>query len=631
MKTGKKNLRNLTLIILFNFIFLLPLTCNIKIAKAGLTTFSPQIEYLKTVNDFDIEPDNILIFLLAAQYINTNQFEDGIEFFNNILDKRSLELSSEKKAVYLSATGLLRGLFAVQVPLINRIGWVNDTIDILETARELTNNEMFLVRWSTGLVYAELPLFFNKKEVAIDDLNWSIENISKAPHMGWLRELYFHLALIFQKTDDAEQSNKFLEMSGFESLEKTVIYTTANSTNGKTGSTFHPKRLTEVIPEKIFNQTGYEFTEFYFIVSDDKQELIAIDAGTRPDSARAAYENLKEAFPDLPELTTVFITHSHWDHIGGHQFYRELNPDVVFYARDNYKDELELVLKVPFNFNYFFGTDFKPEFLAGFKPDELVSNKTEVIVGGTLFELIPISGGETGDGMLINMPDHSTLFSGDFIMPYLGAPFNEEGNIPELFETIDLITELEPLHLLHGHEALTRIFSPFKTLADLKPNLEWLYDRTLQHIKDGMDRPSIHKQNLIPPGINQNISVQLPYIILRENFINRIFDQNIGYWQPDLTGLDHLDREELGSALVNYLNITEQQLNKAVEDMVDSGDHELAGWLANIAITKFPDSAKLKEMHEKAFLKLKEKFQEIDPFKFILYSEVIDNETKQLD
>jgi glyoxylase-like metal-dependent hydrolase (beta-lactamase superfamily II) len=56
---------------------------------------------------------------------------------------------------------------------------------------------------------------------------------------------------------------------------------------------------------------------------------------TRPDSAKAAYEALRAYAPNLPELTTVFITHSHWDHAGGHTYFRALNPRLSFYARSN--------------------------------------------------------------------------------------------------------------------------------------------------------------------------------------------------------------------------------------------------------------------------------------------------------
>ena len=81
-------------------------------------------------------------------------------------------------------------------------------------------------------------------------------------------------------------------------------------------------------------------------MSDNRQELIGIDAGTRPDSAKTAYEALRAYAPNLPELTTIFITHSHWDHVGGHTYFRTLNPPVRFYARSNYAEEIAHDLKL---------------------------------------------------------------------------------------------------------------------------------------------------------------------------------------------------------------------------------------------------------------------------------------------
>ena len=376
--------------------------------------------------------------------------------------------------------------------------------------------------------------------------------------------------------------------------------------------------------------SGFEFTEYYFIVSEDKNELISIDTGTRPDSAQAAYEFLKEQFPDLPELTTIFITHSHWDHIGGHLFFKELNPGVKIYARDNFFKELELDINVPVNFDFFYGTGFDIEFIIGFVPDETVSEQTEVEIGGTLFKLIPISGGETQDGMFIQLPEESVLFVGDFIMPYIGAPFLEEGNVSGLFDAIDQIVTLNPDHILQGHEPLTRNFNSPTLLANLKLNLEWLHQETLNAVRSGENRPEIHHRNLIPPFLNDTPGVQLTYFLLRENFINRIYDQNVGYWQPDLQGMDHLSQEEFGSVFVHYLGLSEEELTGAVEKMVNNGDHELAGWLVNTSLTQFPASESLNEQKNHTFLRLKEKYQESNPFKFFIYSEVILDETAQL-
>ncbi|MGR3221178.1 MAG: MBL fold metallo-hydrolase, partial [Candidatus Anammoxibacter sp.] len=536
-----------------------------------------------------------------------------------------------EEALYLSALGLLRGSFANEVSFLKKIGWVNETIEMLETARTLTNNEEFLVRWSTGVVYSQLPSLFKKRDTAIKDLNWALENISKAPHLGWSRELYFHLGLIFNKENNHEKAQEFLELSGYDDFDKQIFLTTPYSTNSTKGSVFHPKRIKEIIQGEVFVITGFDFGDFYFILSKDKNELIAVDSGSRPDSAKAAYEYLKENFPDLPQLTTLFTTHSHWDHIGGHSFYRELNPGLKIYARDNYFKELEIAVNVPAQIDYFFGTEFKIEFISGFKPDVTISEQTEVEIGGSLFKIIPTAGGETVDGMIIYLAEHSVLFTGDLIMPYLGSPFNEEGNIVGLFQAIDLVVDLNPKHILHGHEPLTRIFNSTSIFSNLKPNLEWLHEETKAAIRDGKDRASIHHKNLIPPFLNETPEIQLTYLVLRENFINRIYDQYIGYWDNNLQGVDHLSKKEFGAALVHYLNITENELAIAIENMVANGDHELAGWLSELAITQFPESVKLKEQHKAAFIKLKERYQEISPFKFFLYSDVINDDTSQLE
>ena len=43
-------------------------------------------------------------------------------------------------------------------------------------------------------------------------------------------------------------------------------------------------------------------------------------------------------------------------------------------------------------------------------------------------------------------------------------------------------------------------------------------------------RAAIQQANLIAPGVLEDPELQLPYLLLRENVINRLYDQNIGYW-----------------------------------------------------------------------------------------------------
>ena len=143
-------------------------------------------------------------------------------------------------------------------------------------------------------------------------------------------------------------------------------------------------------------------------------------------------------------------------------------------------------------------------------------------------------------------------------------------------------------------------------LAKLKIHLEWLYQETLKDTWNGMSRAAIHHQNLMPPFIHQNPEVHFPFLVMRENVINRIYDQNIGYWQPDLQGMDHLSQEEFGLLLTHYLERSEPQLVSALENMLESGDHALAARTTTWALTQYPSSAKLQELRKMAFLKQRE-------------------------
>ena len=232
-----------------------------------------------------------------------------------------------------------------------------------------------------------------------------------------------------------------------------------------------------------------------------------------------------------------------------------------------------------------------------------------------------MKGGETDDALFIHLPDHATLFVGDFIMPYLGAPFVEEGNLEGLLEAIDVVTRLHPRHVLHGHEPLNRIFPTPAILAAMRPHLAWLRAEVLAGIQHGSDRSTLQQANLIPPGLLAgDPGTHLPYLVMRENVINRIFFQTVGYWQPDLQGMDFLGRSDRGSMLVDYLGVTERQLAHGVERMLADGKYELAASALDWARGRYPDSVRLESLERVAYLKLMEKYQEFSPFKFIIYS-----------
>jgi glyoxylase-like metal-dependent hydrolase (beta-lactamase superfamily II) len=589
----------------------------------------PELRYLEAVNKAAPPKDPQLLFLLMAQYSNANRQAEGEEFFRARLGEFGPGLSDAQKALYLSAIGLLRAQHAHEVSLLSRFGYMKETIATLDQARQLSGGRIFVVNWMDGIVRAELPGVFRQRKAAGEQLAWCEANADKAPHAGWLREVYYHLGKLELADGDQRKAREYLAKSGYADFDRPITLATPFSEDRASGHTFAPRTISEVVPKRIYLVSGYEFTEYYFVVSDDRRELIAIDAGTRPDAAKAAYQALCAYAPDLPELTTVLVTHAHWDHVGGHSYFRSLNPRVRFYGRSKYQEELGRELNAPGNFGTrFFGERFSLDDVRSYKPDVLVDRRTALKIGGTRFELIPIEGGETHDAMFIHLPEEATLFVGDFIMPYLGAPFVEEGDFDGLLGAIDVVVRENPRHLLHGHEPLTRNFDSPALLAELKIDLEWLRGQVLDAIRGGRERSEMHQANLMPPNLLRGRpDVYQPYLILREHVIDRLYDQNVGYWQANLDGLDHLGARDRAELLVDYLGVSERQIDRAVESMAAAGKYELAASLLESSRAKFPKSEALARARRLVYLKLMEKNQNTDPFKFIIYSGQIDEQT----
>ena len=602
-------------------------------ARSSTDAVSPELAYLKQVNQWRPPSDPQLLFLLMGQFANAHRHVEGIAYFEELLARFGADLTDQQKAQYLLAIASLRAGHANEVFLFKRLGWVHDTLALLDEAKRLTKNEMFIARWMSGVVRARIPGFFGERETALADLLWCVTHVDTAPHRNWLREVYAQLAVLYHQRGDTAEAERFQTLSGISAENETPIFTTPFAEEPSNGHTFASRSIREIIPDTVYCLSGFEFTDYYFVVSADRQELISIDAGTRPDVARAAYEALQTHVPSLPPLTTVFVTHAHGDHVGGHRYFRSLNPTVRFYGRSSYQTELSNDgFGNPAMLQRFFGENFRLDDVLTYKPDIAIDRPQDVVVGGTRFSLLPTRGGETTDALLIHMPDTGVLFVGDILMPYLGAPFMPEGDVDGLLEAIHQVSILKPRHLLHGHEPLTRIFSSTVMLDDLRTQLAWLRDAVLNAMKDGTERGVIHQANLIPPTLPDSTSeVHIAYLVIRENMINRVFQQNSGYWQNGLHGLDALTDADHGAALVDYLGLSDTQLAAAAERMIHDGKHELAENYLRWGHAKLPDSPQLNAARRSAYLKLMDKYQEFNPFKLIVYGGEIHQPIAQIN
>jgi len=197
-------------------------------------------------------------------------------------------------------------------------------------------------------------------------------------------------------------------------------------------------------------------------------------------------------------------------------------------------------------------------------------------------------------------------------------------------DSIDLVVAKHPKYLLHGHEPLTRTFNSPELLSQLKADLVWLREQVLAAIQRGDDNAAIQQANLIPPKLLSHPEVQMPYLLMREHVIDRLYDQNVGYWQPDLTGISHLSHSDRADVLANYLGVSEANLVKALQAMIKDGKYEQAAWLLETSQGKCAQSEALRKTARLIYLKLMEQNQNYDPFKFLLYSAKAGEQTPQM-
>ncbi len=599
---------------------------------AAPQAYSPDLEYLKELNAPGLPEDPRLIFVLMQQFSAMNRLDEGIAFYEAFLENHGAQLSDADRSLYFAALAQIRALKSAEIPLWNRIGWVNNTIAMFEQARSLSNDDIFIVHLLAGIVYTQLPAQpFGKTEQAVKDLEWSLANIGDAPGPGYDREIYYQLGLAHQKLGHPEEANSYLARSGYKRFDKDIVVLTNFSVEAERGGSMWSKQLWEVVPNRIYALSGYEFAEYFFVVSENGQELIAIDAGTRADSAEEAYTALMREVPNLPPLTTVLITHAHWDHIGGQEYFRKRYPAVQFHARANYKEAHGPVSEFAVPFTYFFGARYDQKPVSDFVPDVTHTGQERLEIGGTIVDLVPVQGGETGDALFFHFPQYDTLFVGDFIMPYFGAPFFEEGGIEGFYDAVDQVARLNSGHILHGHAPLTDIYSSAEVLVSIRDSMRWLEGEVRAALGRSLPREDIHHLNLIPDAVRENTSLGLAYLVLRENFINRVYDKHMGYWSVDLQGMDVLSRGELATILTYYVGLPESQLAAMVAKMNANGDFELASKVAVWMDAAGAKSPEYLHAREQTFLGLKQKYQSFNPFKFIIYSEMIANETPRLD
>jgi len=231
-----------------------------------------------------------------------------------------------------------------------------------------------------------------------------------------------------------------------------------------------------------------------------------------------------------------------------------------------------------------------------------------------------VRGAETEDALLIHLPARGVLFVGDMFMPYVGAPFLPEGSPEALLENIALIRSLNPRLLIHGHPPLTELFT-IEALSGFEPAMRELYARTLVGIAEGRPLADILRDNILPGVLREHPEIVLAYLVVRDNFIKRVYHQRSGYWKADGEGIEVVAPKEWAAALDLLAGGREDGFVGSARALLGRGDHVLALKLVDLGLINYPRSSTLANLRRVALDGLRAQNQQLNPFKFIVYSE----------
>jgi glyoxylase-like metal-dependent hydrolase (beta-lactamase superfamily II) len=547
--------------------------------------------------------DVAAIMALAGRLMAARRDAEGFVYF------RERAASESGRGIFLALEGVFQARQADLVSLFRRVAWVNDAVGKLDRAVALDPG---LPRYLRGIVLAGLPERFGKARAAVEDLTWMLDNKERFP-VGLRRGAYYGLAQAYTTLGREAQAREALARSGVSRLDATQPVLNADfSVSAQDGFRFRPPRLVEFAPGVHVAQ-GYDFGDIGFVSTDEG--IVAIDAGTTVETARAALQALRRV--TSRPITHVILTHAHWDHIGGLDALLESNPQVI--AQAAFADELRIVNGTGVPFRYFFGAAGSRR-RYDVQPHHLVREPETLTVAGTRFVLYPARGGETADALLIHVPDRGALFVGDAFMPYLGAPFVAEGSAEGLFDVMALIRSLQPRVLVHGHPPLTDIFT-VEALPAIESTLRELHQRVRTAVAEGRTLVAVLHDNILPASLREHPRAVMPYLVMRDNFVKRVHHQSTGYWKPDGEGMEVLAPAEWAAALDLLGGHREDAFVRSVRGLAERGDDVLALKLTQLALVRYPASEALVTLRRRVLESLRARHQQLSPFKFIIYSE----------
>ena len=204
-----------------------------------------------------------------------------------------------------------------------------------------------------------------------------------------------------------------------------------------------------------FGESGMLDCNQYIIKDDAKDELSLIDAGNGL-SLNGLIEGLKQFNLDFNNLTKVYITHEHVDHvIGLYRIHEMFNENLKIYA---YGETVKILREGIVDKIFPGSLGIGPEmFKVKVVPLKVYELENSCRIGQFEFKILHTPGHSPSSICYYEL-NKKVLIPGDLV--FIGGSFGRfdfpGGSLPKLIESISRVNDLDVEYLLPGHMGISK-------------------------------------------------------------------------------------------------------------------------------------------------------------------------------
>ncbi|WP_372758954.1 alkyl sulfatase dimerization domain-containing protein [Litorivivens sp.] len=327
--------------------------------------------------------------------------------------------------------------------------------------------------------------------------------------------------------------------------------------------------------------------------------------------APVIHHNLKR-FSNVP-VKYLITTQGHVDHVGGVQYFRDQYPGLRYIAtaeneeHQNYDARLQPFrgARSAFRFQDDFIQVFTKYAQAGYTdinaqdrptPDITFEQRHEFSLGGLELVLLAVPGAETNDSLIVWLPQHDTIFTGNLF----GCAF---GHFPNLVTirgdryrdaltcaaAAQTVMDLKPQRLLYGHHEPIDGADIIKAeLTAYRDAVVYVHDEVVKGMNAGKDLHTLQQEITLPP----QCEVGQGYGKVSWG-VRAIWENYAGWFKHEsTTELYSVPQKSVHTELVRLAGA--QQLIASAREKRDAGRLEEALHLLDIVLSAEPENAEAK-------------------------------------